>query len=68
MSLADLKLQVSLLPFEQRRELERYLVSLETDEEFNHLISSRMKAMDEGRKVPFEEFLAKAGIAADELE
>jgi Zn-dependent M32 family carboxypeptidase len=41
MSLADLKLQVSLLPFEQRRELERYLVSLETDEEFNHLISSR---------------------------
>lgn len=68
MSLADIKLQVSLLPFEQRRELERYLVSLETDEEFSQLISSRMKAMDEGRKVPFEEFLAKAGISAVELE
>lgn len=68
MSLADIKLQVSLLPFEQRRELEHYLVSLETDEEFSQLISSRMKAMDEGRKVPFEEFLAKAGISAVELE
>lgn len=68
MTLDEIKEEVVMLPKAQRLELSKMLAALDPAEDEDSLLSRRMKAMDEGRYVRFEDFLEKAGIKMAELE
>lgn len=58
MSYADIKEQAASLSLAERLDLTIYLTALETEEDHRALLSQRMKAMDEGRSVTLDAFIA----------
>ena len=54
MSFAEIKEQAARLPLAQRIDLTVYLTALETEDDHRALLSQRMKAMDDGKKVTLE--------------
>ena len=61
MTLAEIKHEAADLPFEQRFELQAFLADLDADrqEDFQKIVSKRMKRMDMGEKVSLAEVEAR---------
>ena len=57
MSYTEIKEQAARLPLAERLDLTVYLTALETEEEHRVLLSQRMTAMDEGKKVTLDAFI-----------
>lgn len=64
MSLAELKRSAVALPEQERRELAAFLLQLgrERNEAWREEMSTRMRQMDEGKKVSQADFEKQAGL------